>query len=146
MYYDGICAYNITLYCELIVKNKKRALIGLTIIIALLAGIFLYSYYDPEKYLLFPKCPVYTLTGYQCPGCGSQRAFHNFFHGNFLTAFRYNPIMLLLIPYVMLGVYIEYIANRFNPRITNIRNIFFGKWAVLIIALIIISFTIYRNT
>jgi len=118
---------------------------GLAIIVVILAGIYLYSRYDPEKNILFPKCPVYTITGYQCPGCGSQRAFHSLFHGNFVAAFIYNPLMILLIPYILLGVCVEYIANRTNPRITRIRNIFFGKWAALTLAVILITYTVLRN-
>ncbi|MDR1524328.1 MAG: DUF2752 domain-containing protein [Tannerella sp.] len=113
--------------------------------IAILTVIYLYSHFDPSDYAFFPKCPVYTFTGYECPGCGSQRAFYNFFHGNFLTAFRYNPLMFILVPYLLSGVYIEYIANRSNSRIQRLRNILYGKWAILILAVIIIVYTILRN-
>ncbi|MDR2913566.1 MAG: DUF2752 domain-containing protein [Tannerella sp.] len=127
------------------VDRKKRIGIGLAIMVLLLAGIYLYSQYNPENYLFFPKCPVYTLTGYKCPGCGSQRAFYHLFHGNFVTAFMYNPLMMLLVPYVLFGIYIEYMTDRNNPRIVYLRNLFFGKWAVLILAVIILLYTISRN-
>jgi Protein of unknown function (DUF2752). len=127
------------------VSKKKRALIGFAIIIALIAGGYLYSQYDPEESLFFPKCPVYTLTGYECPGCGSQRAFHNLFHGEIAKAFMYNPLMMLIMPYILLGVYIEYIANR-NASITiRLRNFFYGKWAVLVLGVVIVLFTLLRN-
>ncbi|MDR2680611.1 MAG: DUF2752 domain-containing protein [Tannerella sp.] len=113
--------------------------------IAILAAIYLYSRFDPSDYAFFPKCPVYTLTGYECPGCGSQRAFYNFFQGNFLTAFRYNSLMFTLIPYVLWGIYIEYIANLSDDRRQRLRNIFFGKWAILVLAVVIIVYTILRN-
>ena len=126
-------------------SKKKRVFAGIAIMMVLLIGIYLYSQYNPEEHLLFPKCPVYALTGYKCPGCGSQRAFHNLFQGNFSTAFMYNPFMVLLVPYVFMGIYIEYIANRLNPCITRLRNIFFGKWAILALAVIILLYTILRN-
>ena len=126
-------------------SKKKRALIGVSIIIAIIGGVYLYSQYNPEEYALFPKCPVYTLTGYQCPGCGSQRAFHNLFHGNIITAFMYNPLMVLLVPYASLGIYIEYIANRTNSHIIRLRDIFFGKWAVLVLAIFILLYSVLRN-
>ena len=129
----------------IIVNKNSRVLMGLGIMIALIAGIYLYSQYNPEEHLLFPKCPVYMITGYQCPGCGSQRAFYNLFHGNFFTAFMYNPLMIFLIPYITLGIFIEYIANRNNPYVIHIRNIFFDKWAVLILAVVIFSYTVLRN-
>jgi len=127
------------------VNRKNRILIGIAIMVALVVGIYLYSQYNPEKYSLFPKCPVYTATGYQCPGCGSQRAFHHLFQGDFLTALMYNPFIIFLVPYVLLGVYIEYIANRNNPRISHVRSIFFGKWAILAIAVITLFYTVFRN-
>ena len=118
---------------------------GISVILAIVVGVYLYSQYDPEKYLLFPKCPVYTLTGYKCPGCGSQRAFHNLFQGNLMTAFMYNPFMILLVPYVLLGISIEYIANRLNPIVVRLRSIFFGKWALLVLAVIVVLYTVLRN-
>lgn len=118
---------------------------GLAIMIALLVGIYLYSQYNPENNPFFPKCPVFMLTGYKCPGCGSQRAFHSLFHGDFLAAFMYNPLMILLIPYVLFGIYIEYMANKANPHIIRLRQIFFGKWAILVLAVVILFYTIWRN-
>ena len=132
-------------FCCNTVSKKKRALSGVAIIIVIIAGVYLYSQYDPEKSLFFPKCPVYTLTGYQCPGCGSQRAFHSLFHGEIVKAFMYNPLMMLIMPYALLGVYIEYIANRNTPVIVRLRNIFYGKWAVLVLAVVISLYTLLRN-
>ncbi|MDR0575187.1 MAG: DUF2752 domain-containing protein [Tannerella sp.] len=129
----------------MIADRKKRTGIGVVMMAILAAGIYLYSQYNPENYLFFPKCPVYALTGYKCPGCGSQRAFYNLFHGNFDTAFMYNPLMILLIPYLLFGIYLEYMTDRNSFRIVYLRNLFFGKWAVLILAAIILLYTIFRN-
>ena len=129
----------------MLVFKQKRVLVGLSIMVAFLAGVYLYSHYNPEDYHLFPKCPVYLLTGYECPGCGSQRAFHNLFQGNFIAAFNYNPLMILLIPYVLSGIYFEYIADRTATRIVRLRNILFGKWAAPILAVIILLYFILRN-
>ena len=113
--------------------------------IVIMAGVYVYAHYNPENHQFFPKCPVYLLTGYQCPGCGSQRAFHQLFQGNIAMAFRYNPFVLVLVPYIMTGVVLEYVANRANPRIARLREILFGQWAVLLLAFIIVLFTILRN-
>ena len=129
----------------LIAGKKKRIIYGFTIIFIIVAGVYLYSRYNPEEYKIFPKCPVYSITGYQCPGCGSQRAFHNLFHGDIKAAFIFNPLMMFLLPYVLSGVYLEYIANKSNPRIFRLRNIFFGKWAALVLGVVILTFTILRN-
>lgn len=120
-------------------------MIGVSILLVAIAGLYLYSQYNPENSPFFPKCPVYTLTGYKCPGCGSQRAFHHLFQGHLRTAFHYNPLMMLLAPYILLGVYIEYIANPTHPYVPRIRHIFFGKWAVFTLALLIALYTLLRN-
>ena len=125
--------------------RKKRLAVGLALMIVIMACIYLYSRYNPEEYQLFPKCPVYLLTGYKCPGCGSQRAFYHLFHGNIATAFMYNPLMILLAPYIFSGIYIEYIATKTNPRVVRLRNLLFGKWALLLLAVIFVLYTILRN-
>ena len=112
-------------------NRKKKALLGFAIVIALLTGIYIYSHFNPEEHIFFPKCPVYALTGYECPGCGSQRAFYSLFHGNIGAAFKYNAFIIFLVPYILLGIYIEYIANRNSRHIQRLRNIFFSKWSAL---------------
>ncbi|MDR2775144.1 MAG: DUF2752 domain-containing protein [Tannerella sp.] len=127
-------------------KRKRKIWTGIILIIAIITGVYLYSRFDPSNYAFFPKCPVYTLTGYKCPGCGAQRAFYNLFQGNFLTAFRYNPLMFVLVPYVLAGIYMEYIANLPDDKRYRMRNIFYGKWAALILFSVITVYTVLRNT
>lgn len=50
-------------------------------------------YFDPTKSNFFPVCPLYTLTGFACPGCGLTRGFHALFHGDLLTAVDYNALI-----------------------------------------------------
>ena len=126
-------------------NQKKRILIGLVLMVFVIVGIYLYSHFNPEEYAFFPKCPVYLLTGYKCPGCGSQRAFFHLFHGHFSIAFKQNPLMILLAPYLLSGIYFEYVANKTNQRIVRLHHLLFGKWAVLVIAIIFVLYTILRN-
>ncbi|MDD2955655.1 MAG: DUF2752 domain-containing protein [Oscillospiraceae bacterium] len=48
-------------------------------------------------------CLVKTLTGLYCPGCGMGRAFSALVQGNLLLAFRQNPAIFLVLPWV--GLY-----------------------------------------
>ena len=60
------------------------------------------------------KCPLFQLTGCQCPLCGLQRGVHAFLHGDLLAAWRYNPALWLLFPYVgvwLLGSCSERVAR-----------------------------------
>ena len=53
-----------------------------------------------ENYMI--PCPMKTITGIPCPGCGVQRAFIDFINGNFIDAIKAYPP---LIPVVMMMVF-----------------------------------------
>lgn len=48
--------------------------------------------FDPSVTAWFPSCPLYALTGWLCPFCGSMRAAHALLHGHVETALRLNPL------------------------------------------------------
>ena len=59
---------------------------------------------DPVETPGFPRCPVFALTGWKCPGCGTARALHAALHGRFAEALRFNaalPVALALVAYVV---------------------------------------------
>jgi hypothetical protein len=41
---------------------------------------------------LAPRCPLRTLTGWECPGCGSTRALSALARGDLAAAWRFNPL------------------------------------------------------
>lgn len=45
------------------------------------------------------KCPLFWLTGLQCPLCGMQRMFHELFHLRIASAWHYNSVLLITLPY-----------------------------------------------
>ena len=51
---------------------------------------------DTTSGVPFPKCLFFSLTGLQCPGCGSQRALHSLLHLDLVAALRYNAYMVFL--------------------------------------------------
>ncbi|MDE6555844.1 MAG: DUF2752 domain-containing protein [Duncaniella sp.] len=63
----------------------------------------IYYMIDPvgEGGRFMPKCTMKALTGWECPGCGFQRAVHALLHGQFIDAFLCNPFLWLVIPYVV---------------------------------------------
>src|SRR5687768_6804057 len=64
-------------------------------------------YFDPTKAGFFPVCPLYSLTGFACPGCGLTRGFHALFHGDVITALDYNallPLFALLIGFAFVSL------------------------------------------
>ena len=64
-------------------------------VIAFTAGSAVVWYFDPTKAGFFPVCPLYSLTGLACPGCGLTRGFHALFHGDMTTALHYNALIPL---------------------------------------------------
>lgn len=44
------------------------------------------------------------LTGWECPGCGVQRAVHALLTGHFSAAFRFNPFLFLIMPYAIIAI------------------------------------------
>jgi hypothetical protein len=46
------------------------------------------------------SCPFHTLTGLNCPGCGTLRGLHQLTHGHLIAALNYNALMVLSLPFV----------------------------------------------
>src|SRR5216684_7871602 len=43
--------------------------------------------------LPWPRCLFHDLTGFPCITCGATRSAVQFFHGHFLSALRWNPLV-----------------------------------------------------
>jgi hypothetical protein len=130
---------------EFMIHFSKRFFIGMSIIILLIIGISVYTSFNPSDSQLFPKCPVYTVTGYKCPGCGFQRALYHLLNGRPVTAFLYNPLLFILLPYILILIFLEYFANPSRPATIKLRRIFLHIRTILVIAALIIVFTVVRN-
>jgi hypothetical protein len=105
--------------------------------------IAIYYLFDPDGQMWFPKCPFYLLTGYKCPGCGSQRAIHHLLHFNVAGAFRENALLVLSLPYILLAFLFEYAGLK--KRWPKVRKFLFGFNAILILLVIVISWWVIRN-
>jgi hypothetical protein len=101
-----------------------------------------YQMYNPATNH-FPKCPFLQLTGYQCPGCGSQRAIHHLLNFEVKEAFALNPLLLVSIPYLLVGFLFETVV--LNERMLTIRKFLFGSKAIQVILVAVLSFWIGRN-
>jgi hypothetical protein len=81
--------------------SKKNLYFAFAVFI-LIALSVVYYLFNPAKYGFFPRCPFYVLTGFDCPGCGSQRAIYCLLHGNLMDAINYNVLLVISIPFLLI--------------------------------------------
>jgi hypothetical protein len=121
-------------------QYTRRLLVMIAVL--LVTGV-VYYLFSPLESSFFPKCPFHSITGLDCPGCGSQRALHHLTHLEIKKAMISNPLLVIAIPYIFTGIYFEYFGGKENyPRM---RRILFGKNATAIILIVILLFWIVRN-
>lgn len=101
-------------------------------------AVTLCAVFDPEIYPA-PKCVFKSLTGWDCPGCGTQRAIHAMANGEISRAWSLNPMLFFAIPLVILYFISEY---KGKGRLYDILH----NWlTAMTIALLIILWWIGRN-
>jgi hypothetical protein len=62
------------------------------VVCATLAVAVLLAAFDPATTWWFPSCPLFALTGWRCPLCGSLRALHALAAGSLRAAWTLNPL------------------------------------------------------
>ena len=124
-------------------SRTGKIVISAAISLLLVAVAFMFYLFDPEEMALFPRCPFLLATGYECPGCGSQRAVHDMLHLDFKSAFSQNALILLLLPYSWLGLYLVFFAKR--HRFPELEKLLFGKWAAMLVVSGIMIYWVVRN-
>ncbi len=104
-----------------------------------------YTVFNPYTDNFFPKCVFYKYTGYQCPGCGSQRTIYNLLHFHFYDAVKENLLLVLSIPYLILLAYFDIFPPK-TKKLVKVRDNFFGLISVWIIFFLILFYWVIRNT
>jgi hypothetical protein len=79
--------------------HRRVLRLGVIASLAILALVILRTF-NPATTWFYPVCPFRAFTGYLCPGCGTTRALHQLLNGHLAAAFRLNPLMMLLLPFV----------------------------------------------
>ncbi len=83
-----------------------------------------------------PRCVFRELTGWKCPGCGSQTALMALLDGHPADAFRANPA----IPF-----YLLYLAAILQPLSPRLRDRLTTPAALYLLAASILLWTLLRN-
>jgi hypothetical protein len=81
----------------------RAALVAGALLLAA-AGAFVLATVPPTAASFYPKCVSHQLLGIHCPGCGLTRAAHSLLNGHLAQAFAYNPLLVLLSPYLLLAL------------------------------------------
>lgn len=95
--------------------RTKKWLAAAAIVAIAAAAVAIYYYIDPARVVWMPRCPFRWLTGWQCPACGNQRALHALLHGQWTTAWGYNPFLIVSLPYLIALVAARLLRSR-RPR------------------------------
>ena len=88
-------------------------------------------------------CVVNSIFGIYCPGCGITRMFISIVKLDFYQAFRYNPMVFLLLPFFIFYGILEVRAIIYKKD--NILNNTKFKFIWIILIVIVILFGILRN-
>lgn len=77
--------------------NLVFGMVAAALVFAGAAVLFLFN---PAQHGFYPICIFHATTGLLCPGCGSLRALHALLHGNIVTAFLLNPLLIGSLPLI----------------------------------------------
>jgi hypothetical protein len=119
--------------------ERGLALVCLSVMSALA---FVVGYFNPTTAGFFPVCPLYSMTGLACPGCGMTRGTHALLHGDVVGALDYNlllPAILFFFGYLFVSLFLTAARGRglsfelFKPKIV---------WGFFAVALV---FSVVRN-
>jgi hypothetical protein len=99
---------------------------------------------DPSRPGHYPACPILTVTGLYCPGCGGLRGAHALAHGDPAAALGANALAVLLLAAFALG-WTHWFARavRGRPYALPVRLRAWHGWAA---GALLVAFTVVRNT
>jgi hypothetical protein len=105
-----------------VLQSIKTYLIKRYIIFAIIAGystLLITNSFNLINWL--PKCPILHYTGFECFGCGLNRAVIELLKGNFSAAVNYNPLIYIYLILVLILLILDY--KKFTPK----QSIYNGK-------------------
>lgn len=120
----------------------RKTILKIAMVIALAITITLLYLYDPTTSAYSYHCPIKALTGFDCPGCGGQRAAHALLHLRFNEAVAYNPFLVVAALYLFAVVALQFLKG---PRVEKARRFVFSQTMVWIYLALMIAWTIVRN-
>ncbi|WP_287211904.1 DUF2752 domain-containing protein [Muribaculum sp.] len=81
------------------------------------------------------------VTGFKCPGCGSQRAVHAILNGDMVTAWRMNAFLVAAIPVIAVMLVAELMRTRNRAFYKSVNS----RVVVLSVLFLIVMWWVLRN-
>ena len=122
--------------------SLRERLIAAAGIFTIFCGSLYVWFFNPTTQGFFPTCPLYSMTGFACPGCGLTRGFHALFHGDISHALGYNallPIYAFVFLYLLIALFFITVRGR-GLSVKIFHPVALGSF--LVVAL---SFAVLRN-
>lgn len=111
-----------------------------TLAITIISVVLLLSIFF-EKFVF--RCIIKSITGYDCPFCGAQRALNHLMHGEFWNAFIANPFLFIVSPYLLTVILCIF---KVFPDGSRIRRFAYNKYTIIFFGTLTILWGILRNT
>lgn len=108
-----------------------------------IGAVALVHFRDPHVEGSYGLCPVYTLTGIYCPGCGGMRAVHNLTDGRIIDSLHSNVIAIPLL------VIFTWFVGRWTVRAWRGQRLTLprvNRPAMVVLAVLVVIFSVLRNT
>lgn len=109
---------------------------------AVTAAVIFVRQVNPTSSSLFPACPLHSLTGLNCPGCGATRGMHALLNGDVLAALDYNVLLVGFVPLMIYGFVVLIslgVRGRAVPPPIYFPQLIFG------FSLVLLAFGVLRN-
>lgn len=120
-------------------RTQQRILAAATL--GVVAALCVYYYFTDPAAGGTPRCLLKALTGYDCPGCGAQRALHALLHGRLSEAAAYNPAAAPALVLAAVYAAVELMPERF-PRASRA---LMHPAAIMAVAAAIVAWWVARN-
>lgn len=100
-----------------------------------------YYFFNPLETSWMPQCVFHHLTGLQCMGCGSQRAVHALFHGDFAGAWKANMLMVIAMPFLIFLLALELKRKRYPALYARVHSV----GVIIAVSVILLAWFFLRN-
>lgn len=122
----------------------RERLLALAIVLTTLVALLYLRLFNPAApgTSYYPSCPFHSLTGLNCPGCGTLRGLHQLMHGHLLVALNHNALTMLSLPFFGYS-FVSYALLAVRGR--GLPRAFVHPFYIKALFWIIIGFWVLRN-